>query len=195
MSSSKRFSSVDVRKLTYISILTALVVVLQLAGSFIRLGTFSVTLVLIPIVIGAALMGPLCGAWLGFVFGLVVLLSGDAALFLGINPFGTVVTVLLKGTLCGLVGGLVYKLFERFDKYVATMVAAVVCPLVNTGVFLLGSLVFFLDSIKEWAVGEGVGVGVYMFAFLVGFNFLFELLFNVVLAPVAVRLLNIKKKS
>ena len=145
MSSSKRFSSVDVRKLTYISILTALVVVLQLAGSFIRLGTFSVTLVLIPIVIGAALMGPLCGAWLGFVFGLVVLLSGDAALFLGINPFGTVVTVLLKGTLCGLVGGLVYKLFERFDKYVATMVAAVVCPLVNTGVFLLGSLVFFLD--------------------------------------------------
>ena len=195
MSSSKRFSSVDVRKLTYISILTALVVVLQLAGSFIRLGTFSVTLVLIPIVIGAALMGPLCGAWLGFVFGLVVLLSGDAALFLGINPFGTVVTVLLKGTLCGLVGGLVYKLFERFDKYVATMVAAVVCPLVNTGVFLLGSLVFFLDTIKEWAVGEGVGVGVYMFAFLVGFNFLFELLFNVVLAPVAVRLLNIKKKS
>lgn len=195
MSSSKRFSSVDVRKLTYISILTALVVVLQLAGSFIRLGTFSVTLVLIPIVIGAALMGPLCGAWLGFVFGLVVLLSGDAALFLGINPFGTVVTVLLKGTLCGLVGGLVYKLFERFDKYVATMVAAVVCPLVNTGVFLLGSLVFFLDSIKEWAVGEGVGVGVYMFAFLVGFNFLFELLFNVVLAPVAVRLLNIRKKS
>ena len=38
-------------------LLAAIVVVLQFAGSAIRLGPFSVSLVLIPIVLGAALYG------------------------------------------------------------------------------------------------------------------------------------------
>ena len=48
---------IETRTLTGLSILTAIVFVLQLLGSFIRLGTFSVSLVLIPIVIGAAMYG------------------------------------------------------------------------------------------------------------------------------------------
>ena len=69
-----------------------------------------ISLVLIPIVIGAATCGPKIGAWLGFVFGIFVLISGDAAAFLSVDIFGTIVTVLLKGTLCGLAAGYVYKL-------------------------------------------------------------------------------------
>ena len=99
----------DTKKLTMYSILTAIVIILQYMGSFIKLGTFSVSLVLLPIVIGAALYGPKLGAWLGFVFSVVVLISGDAALFLGINYWGTVVTVILKGTLAGLLTGFVYN--------------------------------------------------------------------------------------
>ena len=81
------------------AILTAIVVVLQLMGSFIKFGPFSISLVLIPIVIGAATCGTAIGAWLGLMFGFVVLISGDAAAFLSVNSFGTIVTVLLKGTL------------------------------------------------------------------------------------------------
>ena len=177
------------------AILTAIVVVLQFMGSFIKFGPFSISLVLIPIVIGAATCGVSIGAWLGFVFGVVVLLSGDAAAFLAVNVVGTVVTVLLKGTLCGYLAGLTYKLLANKNKLLAVIASAVVCPIVNTGIFLLGCLVFFMDTITGWAAtaGHGGGVVYYMIFVLVGANFLFELLVNIVVSPIIVRLLNIKR--
>ena len=190
-----RTLSVDIRKLTYLAMLTALVVVLQFAGSFIRFGTFSISLVLVPIVVGAAICGSLSGAWLGLVFGIIVLVSGDAAPFLAIDPFGTVVTVILKGTLAGLVSGLVYKLLENKNKYVAVFSSAIVCPIVNTGIFLLGCLVFFMDTISEWAAGLGfASAGEYMILGLAGGNFLFELLINICLGPIIVTLINLAPK-
>lgn len=187
--------SVDVTKITYIALFTAIVAVLQSVGGFIRFGMFSVSLVLVPIVIGTALCGKWSGAWLGFVFSIAVFISGDAAFFLSLNIPGTIITVILKGTLAGLCAGVVYELLEKFGRFVAVMTAAVVCPVVNTGIFLVGCRLFFFDAVKEWAVGEGVSVGAYMIIFLVGFNFIFELLFNVVLAPVAVRLIDMKKPN
>jgi uncharacterized membrane protein len=176
------------------AILTALVVVLQFMGSFIHLGMFSISLVLIPIVIGAATCGVGMGAWLGFVFGVVVLLSGDATAFLTVDVLGTVITVLVKGTLAGLCAGLVYKLVEKFNRYVAVVVAAIVCPVVNTGIFLIGGFVFFLDTLTQWGKDFGFdNVVTYMFLGLVGGNFIFELVFNVVLSPIVVRLLNMRK--
>lgn len=176
------------------AILTALVIVLQLMGSFIRFGMFSISLVLIPIVIGAATCGIKIGAWLGFVFGAAVLMSGDAAAFLAVDVFGTILTVMVKGTACGLVAGLVYKALAKFNRYLAVMAAAVVCPIVNTGVFLLGCVAFFLPTIREWGVSLGFSnVAAYMFLGLAGGNFLFELATNIILSPVIVRILNLKK--
>lgn len=178
------------------AILSALVVVLQLLGSFIRFGPFSISLVLIPIVIGAATCGTAVGAWLGGVFGLAVLLSGDAATFMAINVPGTIITVMLKGILCGLAAGLIYKLFENRNRYLAVIAAAIVCPLVNTGIFLLGCMVFFLDTLSEWGAGAGHdNVFVYMIVGLVGLNFVFELISNVVLSPASVRLIALIKKK
>ncbi len=128
--------------------MTAIVIVLQLVGGAIRFGTFSISLVLLPIVVGAALYGRGAGAWLGFVFGAAVILSGDASAFLAVNVFGTLVTCLLKGALAGLCAGAVYKLFEKTNTVLATALAAVAAPIVNTGVFLLGCSVFFLDTVK-----------------------------------------------
>ena len=175
------------------AILTALVVVLQFMGQFIRLGPFMISLVLIPIVIGAAIGGTKIGAWLGFVFGVVVLISGDAAAFLAVDAFGTVVTVLLKGTLCGVAAGLVYQLVEKKNRYLAVILAAIVCPVVNTGVFLLGCVVFFMDTVTLWA--NGGNVVAYMFLGLVGGNFLVELGFNLVLSPAIVRIVDIAEKK
>ncbi|MBR3755214.1 MAG: ECF transporter S component [Clostridia bacterium] len=178
------------------AILTALVVVLQYLGQFIRLGPFSISLVLLPIVIGAATCGVKIGAWLGLVFGAVVLMTGDAAAFLAINVPGTVATVLIKGVLCGLVAGLAYKAVEKKNRYAAVVVAALLCPIVNTGIFLLGCVLFFFETIEGWGLAEGYGTAVeYMFLGLAGGNFLVELAINIVLCPVVVRLLNIKKKN
>lgn len=194
MSDTKREHE-KVQRLVLGAILTALVIVLQLLGQFIRFGPFSVSLVLLPIVLGAALCGPAVAAWLGGVFGVVVLFT-DAAAFLAISVPGTVVTVLLKGVLCGLVAGLVYRLFERKNRYLAALLASVICPVTNTGVFLVGCVCFFLETVASWGVGAGyASTAEYMFFGLAGLNFLAELFLNLVLTPVIVRLLDLRKKA
>ena len=184
----------NTKKIVLGAVLTALVVVLQLMGSFIRFGPFSVSLVLIPIVIGAATCGVGVGGWLGLVFGAVVLMSGDAGPFMAVNVGGTVLTVLAKGIGCGIMSALAYKAFEKYNRYLAVIVAAVVCPVVNTGIFLLGCRLFFMETITAWAQAGGYGGDVARYAVfgLVGINFLAELGFNIVLSPAIVRLLNLR---
>lgn len=179
------------------AVLTAIVIVLQLLGTFTAFfGPFSTAVALIPIVIGAAMCGVGVGAWLGFVFSMVVLLSGGANLFLAVDVMGTLVTVLVKGTACGLVAGLVYKALEKVNRYVAVLAAAVVCPVVNTGVFMLGCIVFFLDDVPQLASMLGSSAtGIALFWALAMANFLFELGMNIVLSPAIVRILNIRKKE
>lgn len=185
------------RELTYklvgTALLTAIVVVLQIVGGAIKVGTFSISLVLMPIVVGAALFGIWSGAWLGLVFGVMVMATGDAALFLAVNVPGTIITVMAKGILAGLAAGAVYKLLEKKNKYVATLLASIASPVVNTGVFLIGCAVFFMDTIKSRA-GDAP-VFKYMIVGLVGFNFILELAINLVLNPVIVRIVDIGKKS
>ena len=184
------------RRLTGVAIFTALVIVLQLLGSFIKFGPFSISLTLIPIVVGAALYGPAAGAWLGFIFGVVVLLSGDAAAFLAVSVIGTVLTVLVKGALAGFLAGVVYALLKNTNEWVAAICAALVCPVVNTGTFLLGCKLFFMETISMWAEAMGFeSVGRYMIIGLVGGNFLFEVLVNIVLSPVIVRLIRVARKD
>ena len=187
----KKFST---RKLTGLAILTALVVILQflpIKGPF-----FLITLTLVPIVIGSALYGAFSGALLGFIFGVTVLLSGDAAAFLTINIPGTIATVLVKGTLAGLAAGLVYKLASKVNRYFGVICSALVAPVVNTGIFLLGCRLFFMDTVNGWAAASGYeNVGAYMILSLVGINFLIELGVNMVCSPIILRLINIRKKE
>ncbi len=191
--SAKRKNALNVRKLTYLAILTAIVFVFQLVGGGFKIGPFSLSFVLVPIVIGAALCGVLSSAWLGFVFGIAVFVTGDAALFLQFNIVGTIVTVLLKGTLAGLAAGLAYKVLENVNRYVAVLAAALVCPLVNTGIFFLGGVVFFLEDIEAYFTTENGAL--FIITTLIGFNFLIEVLVNMVLAPVIMRIISIKKRA
>lgn len=185
----------DTKKMVGIGLLTAIVVVLQLISLGMRFGMFSITFVLIPVVVGSALYGWKAGAWLGFVFGIVVLLT-DAGAFLAVDVLGTIITCLLKGALAGTVAGLIYKALSKKNDTFAVIMAAVATPIVNTGVFLLGCCVFFMDTISAWAEGAGfANVGTYMILGLVGINFVIEFVINIVLNPVIVRLIRIGKKT
>ena len=180
------------QKIVGIGLFTAIIVALQLLAASIKFGPFSITLVLAPIVIGAALYGIGAGAWLGVAFGLSVLISGDAAAFMTINPAGTVVTVLLKGMLAGLVAGLIYKALESKNKTVAVILAGIACPIVNTGIFLAGCYLFF----QEWLVSVFGTTGfATVITGLVSVNFAVELGINMVLASVIVRVIDIGKKQ
>ncbi|MBQ6039696.1 MAG: energy-coupled thiamine transporter ThiT [Oscillospiraceae bacterium] len=192
LASSKKLS---IQAIVGMGVLTALVIVLQSLGSVIRFGTFSITLVLVPIIVGAALYGWKAGAWLGFVFGVVVLAT-DAGAFLAISVPGTVITCIMKGVLAGAAAGGVYRLLENKSKWAAVICSGIVCPVVNTGVFLLGCLLFFLDTVRNWGAASGYeNVGAYFLFGFVGLNFVVELCINLVLSTAIVRILKIVKKS
>ncbi len=188
----KKFNT---KALVGLGLLTAIVVVLQAMAIGIRFGVFTITLVLVPIVVGAALYGWKAGAWLGFVFGVVVLFT-DAGAFLAVNVPGTIITCILKGTLAGLCAGAVYGLIKKKNKIAAVIAAGVVSPVVNTGVFLLGCVLFFMDTIKEWAAGAGFeNAGTYMVTAFVGLNFVVELAINLVLSSAIVTIIEYGLKS
>lgn len=182
-------------KIVMLALFTALVALLSYLGGFIKIGGFaSVSLTLIPVVLGAALCGPLAGAWLGGVSGAIFFLTADAAFWLGLSIPGTIITVMIKGIAAGLAAGLVYKLLEKKNRYVAVIASAIVAPVINTGLFLVGCLIFFMDTVNEWALVEGMSTGAYLIIFFVGLNFVFELLFNVIFSPTIVKLISLRKK-
>ena len=131
------------------ALLTAIVVVLQMVAESFKVGPCALSFVLVPIVVGAALCGWKCGGWLGIVFAVVVLLCPSTQLFYAIDIVGTVVTVIVKGVAAGLAAAFVYKLLEKTSKLGAVITAAIICPVVNTGIFLVGCYLFFLDDVKE----------------------------------------------
>ncbi len=190
-------STLDVRKLPLTGILTALVIILQFMANYIQpVPGVSITLVLVPIVIGAALLGPYVGIWLGLVFGFTVFLSGGANAFLAISIPGTVVTCLLKGAAAGFAVSVVYRLFEKKNQYLAIIMSAIICPIVNTGIFLICCRIFFWQGVQEWAASLGFDNAVqYLFIGLAGINFIVELAINCVMAPIILRLTKIGKST
>ncbi len=188
----RRNSNQKIIKMVELAMLLALVVVLQLFGGFIKFGPFSLSLVLIPIVIGSIILGAKGGAVLGGVFGLVVVIQCatgvDVGGFIlwGINPLLTSLICLVKGIAAGAVPGFLYRLINR-DKQLdgkhilGAVVAAISAPVVNTGLFLVGLSTFFNATLIEWA--GGTDVMLYIITGLVGINFVIELVINIVISP------------
>lgn len=180
------------QKVVGMGLFTAIIVALQMLASAIKFGPFSITLVLAPIVIGAALYGIGAGAWLGLTFGVTVLISGDASAFLTINPIGTVITVIAKGMVAGIVAAVIYKAIEKKNKTFAVVAAGIACPIVNTGIFLIGCYLFFQD----WLIAVFGTTGfATVITGLVSVNFAVELGINMLLASVIVRIIDLGKKQ
>lgn len=182
-----------IKRMAGIALLMALVIVMQFISSMIpAVGGFTISLVLIPIVLGAAVFGPGAGALLGATFGAIVYINcvsgadvGGAMVFQA-DPIICFVVVMGKGIFAGLTAGWVYKILKEKNGYIAMLCAAVICPVVNTGVFIACMLTFFVDILSAWA-GGGEIAG-YILTGLVFANFLPELLINVVFSPAGQRI-------
>lgn len=180
-----------VQKIALVGLLTALATVL----SYIKIPIVSsatVTLVLPVVVIGAALCGPLVGAWLTVIPTLTAF--GEAALFMTYSPVGTVLTLFLKGILAGLAAGCVYKLLSPKHPIGAVTCAAVIAPIINSGIFVLGCYIFIWDALVGMATEANVGIGLLLFG-LAGMNFIVELLLNIILCPAILRIIQIATKN
>lgn len=187
MNNSKR--SGETRRMAGLAIFTAMIVVLQILCTFIRFGPFSITLALAPIIIGAAMYGRSAGAYLGGVFGAVVLITGllgwdggTVMYLMSLNPLGCILVCLLKGIAAGYLAGLCFEALSKKHEKLAVPVAGIVCPVVNTGLFILGMLAFFGDTLNGWAAASGQALLLYIIMGLTGVNFLVELAVNMVLS-------------
>ena len=183
------------RNIAFLAVLVALVVVLQLWGSYIRIGGTNLSFVLVPIVLGAVMLGSLAGAFLGLLFGAIVIAMGVTSdpftIFLfSQNPFGTVALCLLKGLAAGLVPGLLFKLIRKKSKYAGVIVASVAAPICNTGIFILGCLMMS-GTIGAYISSNEALSGMSVMYFLViacaGINFLVEFAINAIASPVIFR--------
>ncbi len=186
-------------KLTGLGILTAIIIVLQVFTTFVRFGPFSITLALIPIVVGAAMYGKGAGAYLGAVFSVVVVImcitGGDVggAMVWAANPIMCVIMCMLKGTVAGFLAGWMYELIAPKNQLLGVIIAALVSPIANTGIFIIGMLLFFKDTLAAWAGGSDLLT--YIIMGLTGVNFLIELGVNLILSPIVVKIIEAVKKS
>ena len=173
-----------IRKLVYLAMLTALVVVLQLVVAPIIGATtgLSPALVLIPIVLGVASCGIGAGAWLGAVFSLIVMFDPSTVPFIEYNLFLTIFLVFVKGMGSGVVAGALFKELSRFNKYLGVVVAAISAPIVNTSIFVVGCLLFFREI-----------NGLELYLVFAAKNFALEFVINAVLVPAIHHLLEVTR--
>ncbi len=195
-----------VLKMVQLALLTAIILVLQFAGIAIRLpipGATNISLVLIPIALGAMLLGPAAGAFLGFIFGLVVYITGGVmhmdpftAFLFDHNPIVTAGICIVKSTLAGFLGGLVYKLLKDKKNLLAVFLAAGIVPIVNTAVFCLGCLTI-LGTIEGFIAANSLGqTGLYfIFIGCAGLNFVFEFAVNMIFSPAIERIIRLVSKQ
>lgn len=187
--------SLKIRKMVMITILSVLAMVLQLFSNYVQFGPVSITLSLIPIVVGAILYGPISGFIIGAVTGLIVFFApGTIGLFWPYGVFITLLVCVFKMGLAGLISGLLYKLINKFNKKIAVIISSVIVPLVNTGLFAIATLLFYYDLLSSLAP-SGQATVTYLFLGFIGFNFIIEFIVNSVLSPVVLRLVNMANEK
>lgn len=179
----------QILKMAQLAILTAIVILFQLLGSFIHIGPTSISLVLIPIVIGAILLGPASGAFLGFVFGAITLIAGITGtdgfthILFSAQPIATSVICIAKATLAGLGAGWVYKALKNANTLLASIAAAAAAPIINTGLFVLGGLFLVNQTLSANFVAEGQTLVYFVVIGCAGINFIAEFIVNIVVSP------------
>lgn len=184
------------------ALFSALVVVFQLIAYFVKIGPFGLTVTLVPVVLGGALLGIGGGATLGGVFGIVVSLcsifglDGGGYILFAASPIMTVLVCMVKGIASGAAAAAVYLMVSKKSPTAAGILASAVAPIVNTGLFTASMFIFFRETLNAWA-GD-TDVVLYALTGLVGVNFIIEFLLGLLLSPMilsVIRAVGLDKKS
>lgn len=202
---SKKKQFYTAKNISYIAVLVALVVVLQIFGGNIKIAGLSLNLALVPIALGAILFGPALGSVLGFICGLIVLIYGLTGnepftfYLFSQNPVITVLLCLVKTTAAGCIAGWAYRLIQKKNKWAAVFVASALVPFVNTGIFAIGCFII-LDTIISFlnaAEIDTAGMNAFYIVFVVviTWNFFIELLTSLILAPAVATVTRVVEKQ
>ena len=133
-----------IQKMTITAVLSALILLMTFTGfGYIPIGPLKLTLNVLPVAVGAVLLGPKSGLFLGGVFGLSSFLTcfgidAFGAILLSLNPFSAFVVCMIPRLLCGWLPALIYKFLKKYDKknLIAPAVACISTAIINTLLFL-----------------------------------------------------------
>lgn len=182
-----------------IAMLTAIVLILAFTPlGYIRTGGLEITLIVIPVAVGAVILGPVGGMILGAVFGITSFIqcfgmSPFGAMLLSISPVKTFITCVVTRTLMGFLTGLIYKGMKKVskNKSLNTVVANLCCPFMNTLFFMTCIVVFFYNTEYIQGIVSALGAAnplLFVLAF-VGVNGLVEALLCFVVGSAITRAL------
>lgn len=179
-----------IKKITMISILSALVIILAFIPIRVSL---EITLTIIPIAIGAIIGGPVVGLILGTVFGVVSFLQCLGYSFIGtqlfaIDPFLTFLVCVPTRMLAGFIPGLLNKMVSKKNKKLGELLACLLVPVLNTFFFMLVLILCFYQApvIQNFVIENNIpNVFAFVVAF-VGINGLVEMICGILVSyPVA----------
>ena len=150
-------------------------------------GGVNFNLSLIPITIGAILYGPFVGGFLGFMAGVIILVSPNTVdVFLSVSPIATVFCCLVKTCIAGLVAGFIFNLIKKKNDVIAAIVASIIVPLFNTFIFTFFAYFWFKDALHFTSYSE------ILYA-VIGLNFVIELVTTIIVAPTLYKMVLTRK--
>ena len=177
----KKFST---KFLVEMALLVAIILIMAFTPlGYIKTVGIEITLIVVPVAVGAVTLGPTAGAILGGVFGFASFLrcfglNAFGATLLGINPFLAFLVYVPTRILVGWLTGLIYQGLRKTKiPYTASItVANLCCPLLNTTLFM-GMLVigfYQTEYIQSFVQTLGVSNPFWFVLAFVGINGLVE---------------------
>ncbi len=164
-------------RLAITGLFTALIILMAFTPlGYLRTAGAEITFIVIPVALGAILLGPTGGALLGGIFGLTSFIqcfgfSAFGATLLSINPFFTAVVCLVPRVILGWAAGLIFKAINKNEnrELVACGAACLAAPLINTVLFTGLLILFFWNT--DYIQGLSGGRNILAFVpFFVGLN-------------------------
>ena len=149
----KKNGKINTTKMVQLAVLIAIIFIMAFTPlGYIKTPVLDITLLVIPVAVGAVVLGPAAGAVLGFTFGLTSFIlsfsSPLGAMMLDINPIFRVVTCIIPRILCGWLCGVVYVALKKTKKTqkFSVVIANLSCPIFNTIFFMTTLLVLYYDT-------------------------------------------------
>ena len=137
----------NTRFLVELAVLIAIELLLEITGlGYLKTGPLEFTIMQVPVIIGAIVLGPLAGAILGTVFGLTSFWqcfgkSVFGATLLGLSPFSTFIVCVIPRLLMGLLCALVFKWLKGMKKTLLRCGISDLCGALFNTVLFMGFLV------------------------------------------------------
>ena len=150
---SRTLNQKQLQDMALTAVLAALVLLMSFTPlGYLRVGFVSITFLTIPVAIGAMVVGPSAGLFLGTLFGITSLIqaiTGDpfGQFLLGVNPFLTGVLCIVPRALMGYLTGLLFKVYRKRIKgepVFPMILGGATASLLNTIFFVGGFIGFYL---------------------------------------------------